>query len=449
MKCRLPLAARWLLLIFFGGFKGPVGTISTTNEFGATTTDSYTTTAGIYLPGDPASTNESFYRVHLCLTNSAMEEIGINFAESYLGQLLDTNGNVYVWLREGQSYTAKPVFRNFTPAFYSYNAELTPADKRWNLVISTIRMGSTTTWPGQRPANMAEHMGFPTGEGYFSDDQLAFDYILNSPLTAIFTGLINAALSARGLPVWFEKDTTRGQVGSLDDDERKFLVMALLARSTNPDPPSELDDPNLNLFIGTNFVYRLVNEFGVEAAGYEGQFGHDVPGRHLQRQRAEIVKTKIEFKDDVIARVKIWSGTPAEFVLELGFDKADVNNAIHWASGIWFMTNAPGAGHKTTQGGVKGGPSISHICAGRAGPVLVELEQPLLRKMPPDFSCWITFRVTGNSVSPELKLSLNDTTTWPTFFRYEYDFVERKYVFQPPEHVQIDTPFHGFLSLGP
>ena len=44
------------------------------------------------------------------------------------------------------------------------------------------------------------------------------------------------------------------------------MVRALLARSTNPDPPRELTYTALGKFIGTNFAYRLVNEFSIEAA---------------------------------------------------------------------------------------------------------------------------------------------------------------------------------------
>lgn len=430
------------------GFKGPVGTVVTTDEHGRTTTDTYTTTAGLYVPGDPASTNEHFYRVQLSLEYDNRTPIPITFVTNYLGFAPDVNSNVYVWLREGQEYTAKPMFNGAAPSFYSYGAEAFKADQLWGLTVATIRMGSSTTWPGERPANMASHMGYPTDEGYFSDDQLAIDYILNSPLSSIFETLINAALAARGYPVWYEKDSSRGQVTTLTEDERKYMVMALLARSTNPDPPVELDHPNLELFIGTNFVYRLVNEFGIEAAGFNSKFGHDVAGRNIQRKRAEIGKTKIEFKEDVIVRLKIWPGTPIEYLLELGFDKADVNAAIHSASGLWFMTNSPGAGHNTIQGGTKGSPSVSYICSGRAGPVLVTLEQPLLRKMPPDFFCWTRYRVTDTSVGKEHELSLNSNTTWPTFFEYRYDFDERKYK-DPITHGQVDTPFDGFLSLGP
>ena len=435
---------------YFNGFKGPVGTYTTTNELGAVSTDTYTTTAGLYVPGDPASTNEHFYRVQLSLEYFDHTPMATSWVTNYLGQPPDLSSNVYVWLREGQEYTAKPAFSTPSPpSFYSFSAEPNLADQLWGLTIATIRMGSSSTWPGDRPAAMAQHMGYPTDEGYFSDDQLALDYILNSPLASIFTALINATLAARGYPVWYEKDQSRGQAGTLTEDERKYLVMALLARSTNPDPPTELDDPNLNLFVGTNFAYRLVNEFGIEAIGISNKYVHDVVGKHVQRKRAEIGKTKIEFKEDVIVRLKIWPGTPAEYLLELGFDKADVNTAMHTASGLWFMTNSPGAGHNTLQGGAKGSPSVSFICSGRAGPVLVTLEQPLLRKMPPDFFSWTTYRVTDASVAKELKLSLNTNATWPTFFSYAYDFVERKYIFQPPEHNQIDTPFDGFLSLGP
>lgn len=147
-------------------------------------------------------------------------------------------------------------------------------------------------------------------------------------------------------------------------------------------------------------------------------------------------------------RLKIWPDTPAEYILELGFDKADVNTALNFTSGLWFMTNSPGAGHDTLQGGAKGSPSVSHICAGRAGPVLVTLEQPLLRKMPPDFSCWIKYTVYNMWVTEEIKLSLNESTTWPTFFEYPYNFDLRSYV-NRIEHPQVDTPFDGFLSLGP
>ncbi len=412
------------------------------------TTQSFTTTGALFTDGPPGSTNEHFYRVKLSLSYQNGTPIPIAFVTNYLGAPLDTNGNAYLWLQDNSIYPGNPVFKYATPSYYSHSAEPNLADQLWGLTIATIRMGSSSTWPGDRPAAMAQHMGYPTDEGYFSDDQLALDYILNSPLASIFTALINATLAARGYPVWYEKDQSRGQAGTLTEDERKYLVMALLARSTNPDPPTELDDPNLNLFVGTNFAYRLVNEFGIEAIGISNKYVHDVAGKHVQRKRAETGKTKIEFKEDVIVRLKIWPGTPAEYLLELGFDKADVNTAMHTASGLWFMTNSPGAGHNTLQGGAKGSPSVSFICSGRAGPVLVTLEQPLLRKMPPDFFSWTTYRVTDASVGKELKLSLNTNATWPTFFEYSYSF-ERGVYGNRVDYPQIDTPFDGFLSLGP
>lgn len=86
------------------------------------------------------------------------------------------------------------------------------------------------------------------------------------------------------------------------------MVRALLARSTNPDPPSELTYTDLGTFIGTDFAYRLVNEFSIEAAGFQGKLGHDVAGSHILRKQAQIGKTKLVLEDDVILRVKIFSG---------------------------------------------------------------------------------------------------------------------------------------------
>lgn len=430
---------------YFNGFKGPVGTISTTNEFGATTTDTYTTTAGLYVPGNPASTNEHLYRVQLSLEYDNRTPIPMTAVTSYLGQPPDLNSNVYVWLREGYGYTTKPQFYGAGPTFYSYSAEANRADQHGTLLISTIARGGT--WPGTYPTGIAQSMGFPANEADPSDDQMAFDYIMNSPLADNFTLLINDLLAARGIPIFAEKDHSRGQVGSLSDDERKYMVLLLLARSINPDPPVELDYANLELFIGTNFVYRLVNEFSIEAAGYNDKFGHDVAGRNVLRKQAKIGKTTLELESDVTLRLRIYPGTPLEFIYLLDVPKALANPVIRFFSG--FLSNDEGAGHNTILGGQKGSPSIKQICAGRAGETLRDLEQPLLRKMPPDFSCWVIYRVAGNSVNREVKFSLDPVGTWPTFFEYHYDFSVQKYLFQPPKHAQMETPFSGFLSLGP
>lgn len=249
-------------------------------------TNTYSTTSAIRTDGPPGSTNEHFYRVNLSLQYDTGATIPLAMVQSYLSEPVDADGNVYLWLKDHSSFAGRPVFKYATPSYYSYSVEPNQAQHLSTLLISTIRRGGASTWPGSRPDGMAQHMGFPSDEGYFSDDQLALDYILNSPLASAFTSLINATLAARGYPVSYEKDQSRGQVGSLTADERKYMVMLLLARSTNPDPPAELDDPTLDLFIGTNFVYRLVNEFGIEAAGHENKFGHDVAGKHLQRKRA-------------------------------------------------------------------------------------------------------------------------------------------------------------------
>lgn len=144
---------------FSNGFKGPVGSVLTTNELGGVTTDTYTTTAGLYVPGDPASTNEHFYRVQLSLEYSDHTPIAISRVTNYLGQPPDLNSNVYVWLREGQEYTAKPTFSTASPpSFYSYSAEATRGDQLGTLIISTI--AANPDWPGTRPEGLATRLAF-------------------------------------------------------------------------------------------------------------------------------------------------------------------------------------------------------------------------------------------------------------------------------------------------
>lgn len=440
---------------FFGGFKGPVGTISTTNEFGATTTDTYTTTAGIYIPGDPASTNDSFYRVHLCLTNSAMEEIGINFAESYLGQLLDTNGNVYVWLREGQSYTAKPVFRNFTPAFYSYNAELTPADKLGTLLITTIKdMGGS--WPGTPPPGVFQRLGYPASDYDPTGDQIAFDILLNTPVAELFNAAIALAVQLRGLPLDWAKDTNRGSLATLTEEDRKYVTMVFLKRSANPDPQEFLTHEGLDAYTSfTNrFGYRLINELSVEASAYQSAFGHNVTGRNLLRRQSKIGNTRLTIAEPVDLRLIIYPGTAAAYPVTITLDEGWVNPIITGMGTIF--QNDPGGGHDRLIGGATGSDNVYNVTAGRAGWLLRQVEEPLLRRTPPDFFSWIIYHAKDNSVSRGRRLSawtnsvpeVNVTRTWPAAFEYHYEwglqFYERK-----QSHSQMETPFLGFLLLGP
>lgn len=405
------------------------------------------TVGGIYTEGLPGSTNEHFYRVKLSLSHLDQTPILTSSVQSFLGAPVDGYGNAYMWLRDASLHQGKPVFKpRVNPSFYYYTAEPQRADQLGTLIVSTISRGST--WPGTRPEGMAQRLGYPSDEGYFSDDQFAFDYIMSSPLSSLVEAAINAILLARGLPVVWELDRSRGGVTTLTPEDRQYMTLVLLARSVNEAPPSEMDFTALERFKGTNYVYRLLNELAVEAAAYNGSFAHAVTGRHIQRKQTKLGKTKIEYEDDVILRVKIWPGTPLEYVEELGLEKDDLNPIIHFmARALW---NEEGAGHDTLSGGSKGSESINLICAGRAGTVLRSLEQPLLRRMPPDFFCWTTFFVEPNSnyVDRRVKLSLNSTTTWPTFFEYHYDFSDEKYHQRPP-HAQIENPFEGFLNLGP
>ncbi|GDY21458.1 hypothetical protein LBMAG56_28050 [Verrucomicrobiota bacterium] len=422
-------------------FTAPTGSYSFTLG-----TNTSTSTGVIFTDGAPDSTNQSFYRVRLSLEDQTHTALPPSVVTNFLGQTPDTNGNVYVWLPDATQTPAAPTFNpGMQPPFYSYDAAPFQAQKLGTLAVATITRGAT--WSVNRPAGMAAHMGYPTDEGAPSDDQLAFDYIMNSPLAGYFTTGINALLTAGGIPLSWEKDQSRGQIGALTDDERKYLVLALLARSTNPDPPSELDYPTLAAFIGTNFVYRLVNEFSVEAAGYQGKLGHDVAGPHILRKQARIGKTKLALENDVILRLKIWPGLPfLEYTEELGFDKRDINVVIDFFSGL--LSNDAGGGHNTLFGGLKGLDSASYMCAAHAGTILRSLEQPLLRKPPPDFSCLIRYFMCGDSLLGEIKPSLNTTSTWPTFFEYHYDFDKNKYFFQAPARAQIENPFDGFLTLG-
>ena len=408
-------------------------------------TNTFQTQAAIFTDGVPGATNQSFYRIRLSLQDEMATTIPLSVVSNWLGRVPDTNGNIYVWLPDGAQTPAAPTFNpGMEPPFYSYDAAPFQAQKLGTLVVATITRGAT--WSTNRPAGMAAHMGYPTDEGAPSDDQLAFDYIMNSSLAGYFTTGINALLTAGGIPLSWEKDQSRGQIGALTDDERKYLVLALLARSTNPEPPSELDYPTLAAFIGTNFVYRLVNEFSVEAAGYQGKLGHDVVGPHILRKQARIGKTKLELENDVILRLKIWPGLPIEYILELGLEKDDINAVIGFVSG--FLTNDPGGGHDTLYGGSKGLHSVRYMCAAHAGTTLRSLEQPLLRRIPHDFSCMIRYWVSGDTVTRELRPSLNASTRWPTFFEYHYDFEKLKYIYQAPAHAQIENPFDGFLVLG-
>jgi hypothetical protein len=431
---------------FANSFSGPVGTITTEYENGAVTTDTYTTTAGLYIPGDPTSTNEHFYRVRLSLEYSDRTPISVpQFIASYLGQAPDTQTNIYVWLGEGKEYTAKPVFKTASPpSFYSYHAEVNQAQQLGTLIVSTITRGSS--WPGSRPADMALHMGYPATEPEPSDDQMAFDFIMNSPLASKFEPLITAGFLALGYPLAsYEIDHSRGVVSSLTEDERKYMVLLLLARSINPDPPETFDYTNLDLFTGTNFVYRLVNEFAIEAAGYSGKFGHKIDGKNIRRKQAKIGKTTLNFEADVKLNLIVTPVTGAAYPLQLSLPAFLLNPVIGLASAS--LENESGAGHGTLYGGQKGAETVKLFCAGRAGETLRDLEQPLLRRMPPDFSCWAIFDIAGDWVTPRIKLSLEPVCTWPTFFDYSYDFGRKLYL-DRAYHPQTENPFDGFLTLG-
>lgn len=425
-------------------FGAPNGTYSTPDNGHVV---NVSTVGGIYTEGLPGSTNEHFYRVKLSLSHLDLTPMLTSSVQSILGAPVDGYGNAYMWLRDASLHQGKPVFKpGVNPSFYYYTAEPQRADQLGTLIVSTISRGST--WPGTRPEGMAQRLGYPSDEGYFSDDQFAFDYIMSSPLSSLVEAAINAILLARGLPVVWEVDRSRGGVTTLTPEDRQYMTLVLLARSVNEAPPSEMDFTTLERFKGTNYVYRLLNELAVEAAAYNGSFAHAVNGRHIQRKQTKLGKTKIEYEDDVILRVKIWPGTPLEYIEELGLDKDDLNPIIDFTAQA--LSNEDGAGHNTLSGGSKGSESINLICAGRAGTVLRTLEQPLLRRMPPDFSCWATFFVDPNSnyVDRRVKLSLNSTTTWPTFYDYQYDYDRRRYRGRS-DHPQIENPFEGFLTLGP
>ena len=112
-----------------------------------------------------------------------------------------------------------------------------------------------------------------------------------------------------------------------------------------------------------------------------------------------------------------------------------------------YLSNDAGGGHNVIYGANKGSVAVKYMGSGRAGTVLRSLEQPLLRRMPPDFFCMIRYWVSGDTVVPELKTSQTASEIWPTFFEYRYDFQDQIYK-RVQTYNQIDDPFEGFLQLG-
>lgn len=389
---------------WFNGFKGPVGTITTTNDFGGTTTETYTTTAGLFVPGDPASTNEHFYRVQLSLEQADHSAILMSSVTSYLGQPPDLNSNVYVWLQEGQEYTAKPVFRNFTPTFYSYSAEANRADKLGTLLITTIKdMGGS--WPGNPPSGVFQRLGYPAADFDPTGDQIAFDVLMNTPVATLFNAAITLAVQLRGLALNWEKDTNRGSLNGLSEEDRKYVTMVFLKRSANADSPDFLTYEALDAYTSfTNrFGYRLINELSVEAGAYQSQFGHAIAGRNLLRRQSKIGNTRLTISEPVDLSLIIYPGTSAAFPLTITLDEGWVNPFIS-GTGTIFQ-NDPGGGHNQMIGGAKGSTNVYNIAAGRAGWLLRQVEEPLLRRTPPDFSSWVIYRAVDNSVTLRRRLS--------------------------------------------
>lgn len=424
---------------FADGFKGPVGTIKTTNDNGGITTESYTTTAGLYISGDPSSTNENFYRVRLSLEYSDHTPISVPYnITSYLGAVPDTNSAVYVWLTEGKEYTAKPVFKTANPpSFYSYSAEPERAQRMGTLVICTI--AADGSWPGSRPDGILGRMNYPEDESP-SDDQMIQDLLLNTSAADIITTALIPVI-----PFGYQVDASRGKLTNLTVDDRKWLTVLLLSRSTNSEPPSFLTYEALETFLDdTRFTYRLANELSIEAVAYAGTYGHNVPGQNVLRRQAKLGQTTIQFWDDVKVHMKHLF--LPNFAVPLGKDFA---NICYRGFATLAVHNAAGAYHDQLIGGQKGTTYIVNTCSGHAGRLLRSVEAPILQQQAPDFYIKIFYRVPSHNpytFEVDFMYSGYPSTVWPTMFEYDYNFEKARYERTQTRH-QSATPFDGFLSI--
>lgn len=440
-----------------GGFSAPNGTGGWTNSDGSYVSDSYSSTLALSTPGVIGSTNEHFYRVQLSLEYADHTPLSTYYVNSFLGQQPDAAGNVYVWLQDATIYRPSPSFTTpEPPSFYSYNAEMVQAQQLGTLMVSTIQDGGDS-WPGNAPTGIYKRLGYPTNTFDPSGDQIAFDILLNTPVSAIFNAGIAIILLTRAIPVDYEKDMSRGDISGLTEEDRKYITMVFLKRSSNPDPEDFMTYNELDEYMSfTNrFGWRLINEFSIEACAYDSKFGHSVAGKNVQRRQSKIGNTRLKLTEPVDLRLIIYPSIPAlSFPVTITLDEGWVNPIITGMGTVF--ENDPGGGHDLMIGGAKGSLSIYNICAGRAGWLLRQVETPLLRRTPPDFSSWIIYRADGDAVTRRRRLSawtndvieLNTERTWPSGFEFHYDW-DLQFYEKKKTHSQMSTPFDGFLTLGP
>jgi hypothetical protein len=102
------------------------------------------------------------------------------------------------------------------------------------MAITTIQ--DNPNWPGARPDGLEGRLGYAAGANP-SDDQIVFDVIMNIP-----GGIVTQLNSVFGSPI---HTPAQGQLTNATGDDKQWITLAMLKRSTNGGPAANISDQDL------------------------------------------------------------------------------------------------------------------------------------------------------------------------------------------------------------
>lgn len=344
------------------------------------------------------------------------------------------------------------------------------------IVICTILANEKGEWPGKRPEGMLARLGYPKGATP-SDDQILFDVTLHVPYGPVILGLRGLSILAGG--GGYVRVPAGGNLAKASWKDRKWLALAMLARSDNKKPVEDFnqrveEERFSNELFGD---WRLINKVMLDGAKVKNsQFVGKRPIAH-HLTWAGIGPTKLKFRTTVIAwtLVKPFGiPIPVQIVVPPALvEKIAVPNA--------FPTDEFGNARIYRGVGVRGAPKaadkvFAHRNAARIGPLLRMYESYIMNegnqfdvngnkkaddvaKVSPFFS-ELAFYANGS------KLEMRDYVcsgkshfdafawdpwkkdkNWPTYNVYRWEPDQNRYKLAKPVRKQIASPFEGFIVL--
>lgn len=310
------------------------------------------------------------------------------------------------------------------------------------LIITTIEQDAS--WPGSTPAKLRECLHYPADQPVPNDDQVVFDFTFKAdPLAQLVLMGIYGLLPSQAVTTIFDTPTGGGELGvgagcsEVELDEvKRWLTLASLKRSTNPQPDNAMNRTAFERF-RSDLNYRLINEYGVRALIVECK----LKMAHATRRSSLIGPTPLEFETPVMYKfTQITAAGSTSFIGPLG-----VVPRTRFLRGTADASDRDDDITRTPT-------SISHRTAGRISPLLEPFERALLEKRAPPFASELTFSVQGTALVQsdwvsQVVHSGSPNCTWPTATVYRWDDESGKYV-RDHRHVQEQSPYVCFIDFG-